>query len=178
MPYRRDALAAAAEVLLQTEQLPATLSPQSVLTVGQISASPNAINVINGRVTFTIDFRSERDDLIARGDGEIRRHLASIGEMRGVAVELIQTESLSAMPMDENVIAALRSAAARSNVPVVDTASGALHDAAVLAPILPTAMLFVASRGGISHNPDEFSRIEDITAAAGVLTTVVTEGGA
>ncbi|HEX8342031.1 MAG TPA: M20 family metallo-hydrolase [Tepidisphaeraceae bacterium] len=177
MPYRRDALAAAAEVLLQTEQLPATLSPQSVLTVGQISASPNAINVINGRVTFTIDFRSERDDLIARGDGEIRRHLASIGEMRGVAVELIQTESLSAMPMDENVVDALRSAAARSNVPVVDTTSGALHDAAVLAPILPTAMLFVASRGGISHNPDEFSRIEDITAAASVLAAVVTEGG-
>jgi acetylornithine deacetylase/succinyl-diaminopimelate desuccinylase-like protein len=57
----------------------------------------------------------------------------------------------------------------------VETASGALHDAAILAPILPTAMLFVASRGGISHNPGEYSRIEDIAAAARVLAAMVTE---
>jgi allantoate deiminase len=178
MPYRRDALAAAAEIMLQTEQLPATLSPRSVLTVGQIGASPNAINVINGRVTFTIDFRGERDDLLARGDAEIRRHVASIADMRGVAVEIVQTEALPAMPMDEGVIAALHSAAAQADVPVTETTSGALHDAAILAPVLPTAMLFVASRGGISHNPAEFSRIEDIAAAARVLAEVVSGGPA
>jgi acetylornithine deacetylase/succinyl-diaminopimelate desuccinylase-like protein len=53
------------------------------------------------------------------------------------------------------------------------TISGALHDAAILAPHLPTAMLFVASKDGISHNPAEFSRIEDIAAAADVLAKVV-----
>ena len=53
------------------------------------------------------------------------------------------------------------------------TTSGALHDAAVLAPLLPTAMLFVASRDGISHNPAEFSRIEDIAEAARVLDQLV-----
>ena len=58
------------------------------------------------------------------------------------------------------------------------TTSGALHDAAILAPLLPTAMLFVASRDGISHNPAEFSRIEDIAAAADVLDRLVREADA
>jgi len=57
-----------------------------------------------------------------------------------------------------------------------DVASGALHDSAILAPLLPTAMLFVASEDGISHNPAEFSRIEDIALATEILAAVVTEG--
>ncbi|HZK82610.1 MAG TPA: M20/M25/M40 family metallo-hydrolase, partial [Humisphaera sp.] len=74
--------------------------------------------------------------------------------------------------MDPDVCAALRRAAGA----LPETVSAALHDAAVLAPLLLTAMLFVASKYGISHNPAEFSRIEDITAAARVLEKLVAEG--
>jgi len=57
--------------------------------------------------------------------------------------------------------------------PLVETVSGALHDAAILAPLVPTVMLFVASRDGISHNPAEFSRVEDVAAATELLAAVV-----
>ena len=53
--------------------------------------------------------------------------------------------------------------------PLPETTSGALHDAAILAPVVPTIMLFIASRDGISHNPGEFSRMEDITSATRLL---------
>ena len=57
--------------------------------------------------------------------------------------------------------------------PLPETTSGALHDAAILAAVIPTIMLFVASRDGISHNPDEFSRLEDATAATRLLYETV-----
>ncbi len=71
------------------------------------------------------------------------------------------------MPMDADLCGRLAKLVGHT------TTSGALHDAAILAPLLPTAMLFVASRDGISHNPAEFSRIEDIAAAADVLNRLV-----
>jgi len=86
-----------------------------------------------------------------------------------VAVE--QTESILARPMDAGLIERLRAAAAGDGLPV--TVSGALHDSAVIAPFVPTVMLFVPSRDGISHNPAEFSRVEDVADAARLVERVV-----
>jgi N-carbamoyl-L-amino-acid hydrolase len=84
------------------------------------------------------------------------------------------TETQVAVELDPRVCAKMRRAADKARVePIVDTVSGALHDAAILAPHVPTAMLFVPSRDGISHNPDEFSRTEDIAAAASILLETV-----
>jgi acetylornithine deacetylase/succinyl-diaminopimelate desuccinylase-like protein len=151
--------------------------PENVLTVGQITTRPNAINVIAGEVTFTIDFRSPSNTVLSRATADIETTIRAIVDRRKLNVAFHETESLPAMAMDAQVVAALRAAAARCGIAnVVETSSGALHDAAILAPIMPSAMLFVASRGGISHNPAEFSRIEDIAAAARVLAAVVNEG--
>jgi acetylornithine deacetylase/succinyl-diaminopimelate desuccinylase-like protein len=79
------------------------------------------------------------------------------------------TENQPAMPLDQAVCQRLRRAA--GNVPMA--VSGALHDAAILAPHVPTAMIFIASRDGISHNPAEFSRVEDIAAAATILRDAI-----
>ena len=77
---------------------------------------------------------------------------------------------------DATEVALLRLVAQRvaGPPPVLTVASGALHDAAILAPHVPTAMLFVASKGGISHNPAEYSRIEDIVLATKILAEAVT----
>jgi allantoate deiminase len=169
MNHRSDALAAAADVILHVEAVARHLSPQTVATVGRIFCEPNAVNVIPGKVTFTIDFRSPVDALLTRGDAEIRRFMGRTVKARNVADELVLTENQRAVAMDLNLVEKLMSAA--PGVPVV--ASGALHDAAVMAPHIPTAMIFVASKDGISHNPAEFSRIEDITAAAALLEKIV-----
>ena len=175
MGYRHDALAAAAECIIGLEKFPALLSPDAVLTVGRIEASPNALNVINDRVTFTIDFRSPSNEHLDAGSRAIRQAIAAVVGRRKLTADMAETEILPAVTLDAGVVAALQTAADRIGMKdIPTTSSGALHDAAILAPLLPTAMIFVASKDGISHNPGEESRIEDIAKAAELLAAVVT----
>jgi len=176
MGDRRDALACAAEMIAAIERLPPEFGEQAVATVGRIACRPNAVNVIADGVSFTIDFRAPADEIIAAGDGALRTRLAVIAERRGMDFTIEQTETLPAAVMSPEVVARLRRAAERVGCgPLAETVSGALHDSAILAPHLPTAMLFVASRDGISHNPAEYSRIEDMTLATRILYEAVTE---
>ena len=99
--------------------------------------------------------------------------LGDIAAERGLELQVSCTESIAPVPLDPAVCARLRNAAARLGLDVPDTTSGALHDTAILAPLLPAAMLFVASRDGISHNPGEYSRIEDIACAARIVAEAV-----
>jgi len=177
MNYRKDALAAAAMVMLSLESCAIAMhrqQPGTVITIGRLNVEPNAINVIPGCVKFSIDLRASTDEMIAKCDALVRQNIKGICDQRGLTCEIVQTESLPAMPMNQSVCTAIRAAARRLAVgEIAQTTSGALHDAAIVAPFVPTAMLFVASRDGISHNPDEFSRIEDITTAARILAEVV-----
>jgi allantoate deiminase len=176
MPDRRDALAGAAEFILGLEALGREMDrahPGSTLTAGALTVSPNAVNVVPGAADFMLDFRSPSDDALASGNASIRRLLSSIGERRGLRTRIECFEDLPAMPFDPGLCERLRAAGAGLGIPLPDASSGALHDSAILAPFLPTAMLFVASRDGISHNPAEFSRPEDIAAAARVVAAAI-----
>ncbi|MEM6562337.1 MAG: 2-oxo-4-hydroxy-4-carboxy-5-ureidoimidazoline decarboxylase, partial [Planctomycetota bacterium] len=166
MTDRRDALCAAAEMTLALETLAPELSPQAVLTVGRIEVKPNAVNVIPDRVTFTIDFRAPTDELMETGESQLRQRIADIAASRRVSVAIAETEAIPARPMHSALVEQLAAGLPR-------VMSGALHDAAVLAPHVPTVMLFVPSRDGISHNPAEFSRVEDIAEAAAVVEQAV-----
>jgi hydantoinase/carbamoylase family amidase len=174
MRDRLDALAGAAETIVALEKLANELGHNAVITVGQIVCKPNAINVIAEDATFTIDFRSPQTALLASGDRSIQKCVEQIAQHRKLQHVLAVTESQVAVELDSRVCNKMRKAAEKWKIgPVIDTTSGALHDAAILAPHVPTAMLFVPSRDGISHNPDEFSRIEDIAAAATILLETV-----
>jgi OHCU decarboxylase len=169
MGDRKDALAGAAEVVTALEAAVKQLHPAAVLTVGRLAVHPNAVNVIADKVEFTIDFRAPDDDLLRRGGAMIRTVLGAVVAERGLRADLEQTEAAPARPMDGGLVAALSQAGGGLPTAV----SGALHDSAILAPHLPTVMLFVPSRDGISHNPAEFSRVEDIAAAAAVVERLV-----
>jgi allantoate deiminase len=174
MQDRHDALAGAAEVISAVECVPDLLDKTAVATVGRITVEPNAVNVIPGRVDFTIDLRGPDDGTLDIGQERIIALVASAAARRGLEVELRHCESLPAVQLDAALADRVRRAAARLGMtPLPETVSGALHDAAILAPLVPTVMLFVASRDGISHNPAEFSRLEDIAAAARLLAAVV-----
>jgi allantoate deiminase len=180
MRDRADALATAAEIVLDLETLGQELDAvldHTVITVGQLTVKPNAINVIPGEVTFTIDFRARSNMMLTRGDERIMAVIhEATGRRTAIGAKVIKSESLPAEPMSHVVCDRLRKAAEAVGVRGIATAaSGALHDAAILAPFLPTAMLFVASQDGISHNPAEFSRIEDITLATRILAEAVKE---
>ena len=173
MADRKDALAAAAVCILQLEGLANGLGDGTVITVGRIACRPNAINVIPADVEFTIDFRSPSNAVLTDGDTQIRQRIAQVCARRGIEQTIEQTENAPAVQMDADLCAKLSRACAEIAGSTATTVSGALHDAAILAPHLPTAMLFVPSRDGISHNPAEFSRVEDVALAASVLRELV-----
>lgn len=174
MDDRHDALAGAAEVIAAVECLPDLLGDHAVATVGRITVEPNAVNVIAARAEFTIDLRAPEDGALDVGDERIRALVAAAALRRGLEHEVRRTESLPAVRLDAALADRVRAAAGRLGMASLPEAvSGALHDAAILAPLVPTVMLFVASRDGVSHNPAEFSRIDDVAAAARILAAVV-----
>jgi allantoate deiminase len=170
MKDRLDAMAGASEMITSLEALAIELPYQSVITVGRLFMRPNAINVIPGEVDFTIDFRSPDNDVLELGEERLQKLVMDIAQRRGLSATLITTETLPAVSLDADLCTRLGKAVQRAGkTPTPEKASGALHDAAVVAPYLPTAMLFVASKDGISHNADEFSRTEDVALAAEIL---------
>jgi acetylornithine deacetylase/succinyl-diaminopimelate desuccinylase-like protein len=156
MDARRDALCAAAEYVLEVRDAAAAIEG-AVATVGRMEVEPGAVNVIPGSVRLTVDVRApDRERLDAL--------LAKLG--------LDVPPTLEPVRMAEQLRAALAAEVQRLGLPLVELASGAGHDAAVLAAAgVPTGMLFVRSlNGGVSHSPDELSSPEDIALAVDVLT--------
>jgi allantoate deiminase len=155
MADRDDALCAAAERVLAIREA-ALAIPETVATVGTLTVDPGGVNVIPGSVSFTVDVRApDREHL--------DKLLSAIGLEPGLGVD--------PSVMDATVVAAIRSAIEQLGVPVVELASGAGHDAGILAAAgVPSGMLFVRSlNGGVSHNPDELSSAEDIALAVDAL---------
>lgn len=174
MNDRHDALAGAAEVIAAVECLPDLLGDHAVATIGRLTVEPGAVNVIPALAEFTIDLRAPEDHSLELGHERLAALVASAAARRGLDCELRQTESLPAVRLDAVLADRVRAAAGRLGMtPLAEIVSGALHDAAILAPLVPTVMLFVASRDGISHNPAEFSRVEDVAAATELLAAVV-----
>jgi OHCU decarboxylase len=171
MPDRRDALYAAANLIVMLRVM--ALSKQMrglVTTVGRLVNYPNAVNVIPDRVEFTIDMRAPDDALLAEMDVALRGVVNRIAKRDASRADFTETEAVPACPMDAALVEHIRRVAGPGTP---DSVSGALHDSAVLAPHIPTAMLFVPSKDGISHNPAEFSRVEDIAGAAAVVERLV-----
>ena len=164
MALRHDALAAAAAWISEVEQL-ATRTPGLVATVGSITAAPNASNVIAAEVTASLDVRSALDS--TREDAT--RHLLQAAEraaaQRGVNMHATERLQQPAVPMDRRLLTLLEDGVDATGAPIRRMVSGAGHDAMVVAPHMPAAMLFLRSPGGISHHPDEDVRMEDVALA-------------
>ena len=169
MALRRDALTAAAEMMLAVERLAGGVTSDLVATVGRLEVRPGAVNVIPGHVAFSIDIRAL--DPAAR-DGladAILAEIEAIGARRKVAVSAERIHDLPASPCDPALMDLLSGAMAAEGQPERRLASGAGHDAMVMASLCPTAMLFVRCAGGISHNPAESVDPADVEIARRVM---------
>jgi allantoate deiminase len=167
MNFRRDALAGAAEWISAVEQ-EARAIPGAVATVGRVSVSPGASNVIPGSVTASLDVRHAED---AVRHGLVERLCQRAGQIAaGRCLEISWEQRLdqAAVSMDSALTQMLENAVANSGHPVHRMASGAGHDAMIVARRMPAAMLFLRSPGGISHHPDETVLAEDVAAALDV----------
>jgi allantoate deiminase len=164
MHLRRDALAAAAEWISAVEAL-AQRSECLAATVGRIIAEPNVGNVVPGVVRVSLDLRHAHDATRGAAVEELVAKATAIAERRGLTLDRKDLLDQPAVPMDERLTAYLNAAIEAAGYPAKTMASGAGHDAMVMATRVPTAMLFVRSPGGISHHPAETVRAEDVEAA-------------
>ncbi len=170
MDLRKDAMAAAAELILAVEAAGrAEAGHKSVATVGIVKVSPGVMNVIPGQVELGIDTRGIDTDSIDRMETAIRRAAAEISETRGVAIDLrVQSEDKPAR-MNPAVRQGLTAAAGRLGISHHSMASGAGHDALGFAERFPAGMIFIPCRGGVSHNPAEYTTTDAIFTGARVL---------
>lgn len=168
MDLRKDALAAAAELILFAEAL-ALHRPPLVATVGSVAVSPGAPNVIPGEVQLSVDLRHPRDParraalrhLLAAARGTARR--------RGLrwSWRCVQDDGAVACGRPLSTLLAEAVHSVQGRCPWLP--SGAGHDAVILSRLTPVAMLFVRCRKGLSHHPDEYASSADIAAALRAL---------
>jgi allantoate deiminase len=164
MNLRHDALAAAAEWIVAVENL-AKRTAGLVATVGFVEAKPGATNVIAGEARATLDIRHASDVARTEALDELIRQAESIAAKRGVTVKWRTLLAQHAVAMDPFLTGQIEQAIQKSGCEAHRMASGAGHDAMILAEKVPAAMIFLRSPGGISHDPSESVHLDDVAKA-------------
>jgi N-carbamoyl-L-amino-acid hydrolase len=173
MHLRRDALTASAEIILGVEAIARNRDETAVATVGRIAALPNVINTIPGQVTFSVDFRHSDPAVLELQVQALRELVDEVAARRSVDATIDRFWTSEPTPFDAHVLGAIRQAAASLDLETGDLWSGAGHDAKYLADVCPSAMIFVRSRGGLSHCEAEYSTPADIEAGVNLLLNTV-----
>ncbi|TRY27543.1 Zn-dependent hydrolase [Brevibacillus sp. LEMMJ03] len=172
MALRRDPLAAAAEIMLVIER-EARKAGTAVGTVGQVTVSPGGVNIIPGRVEFSLDLRDVDKAVRDRVEQEIVRQAEAICRERGVRLGVELLQRIPPVVCSAEIQAAALAACEALGLETITLPSGAGHDCMQLTELCPVGMIFVRSRDGISHNPAEYTSKEDCADGANVLYRTV-----
>jgi beta-ureidopropionase / N-carbamoyl-L-amino-acid hydrolase len=173
MNLRKNALLGAARVIDRVEAIARAHRPLAVGTVGMIEISPNSRNVVPGQALFSVDLRHPEAEVLDAMEQSLEQELNGVCEALGLRSTMHKIWSNPPVHFDAGCIAAVRLAASASGFTTREMTSGASHDAAYIARVAPAAMIFVPSRGGISHNEIEFTPKEQCAAGAQVLLQAV-----
>jgi N-carbamoyl-L-amino-acid hydrolase len=175
MVMRKDAGQAAAKVINFVGDRANEPNSSSVATVGCIEFEPNAINVIPSRAIFTVDLRNPDEQKLKGDEAALADYLKELENTKNVKVSTERLVRFEPVIFDENIVKLVENAANERGLKPKRMTSGAGQDAQMLARICPTAMIFVPSVDGISHNPKEFTPGSDLAAGANVLMDAVVE---
>ena len=173
MHLRKNALLGAARIVQLVETIARAHAPTAVATVGSMLVKPNSPNVVPGEVFLTIDMRHPESRTLEAMEVALNAALATVGEPLGLSVASTKIWDQPPVIFNAQCVASVRMAAETSGFTVTDMVSGAGHDAAYVARVAPTAMVFVPCRGGISHNEAEFTSKKECAAGAQVLLQAV-----
>lgn len=170
MEERRDAYAASCEIALVLEHLAKTsTSEYTTATVGYVKVIPGAENVIPGKVYFTIDIRDIDNTSKKLLTEKLQAEICEIEKRRGVNVSLtLESDEIPAV-CDPGIIDLIEKNCERSDVEYTRLISGAYHDSMIVGSFAPVAMIFVPSKNGISHSPDEWTDFKDIAQGVDIL---------
>lgn len=175
MYLRHDAGYAASAISNFVRELTRSMGGNQVGTVGHIVLTPNLINVIAARATLTVDLRNTDEVLLQQAEQALKDFLFSLAESEGVTITSRRLARFEPVEFDATLADRIAFHAQDQGLSHRRMTSGAGHDAQMLARICPTSMIFVPSKGGISHNPAEHTEPEDLIAGANVLLAILTE---
>ncbi|MEL0016205.1 MAG: M20/M25/M40 family metallo-hydrolase, partial [Rhodospirillales bacterium] len=170
---RKDALTAAAKLVLKIDEIMQHRGDAGRCTVGIFQAFPGSPNVCPDRVEFTVDMRNPTSEELNKMDREFRRAAEDLYIDTGCGVEIEEIWFSEPVHFDQTCIDAIRRGANEHGHPWRDIMSGAGHDAVNMARIAPSAMIFIPCKDGISHNEAEYSSPEAIAAGADVLLSTL-----
>jgi allantoate deiminase len=172
MVGRRDALVAAARIITALRDW-ARGESDLTATIGSISVSPGAYNVIPGECRFSVDLRAADQADFESAPAALQSLVERLATEEAVEASVSFTDQIPPAPLDEELIGLIERAAEAEGASHMRLPSGAGHDAQVLARRVPTAMVFVPSADGISHSPDEFTAPEHCELGARILARLV-----
>lgn len=175
MSMRRDAGYAAARLAVEARRVALETAGAQVATVGRFGVTPGLTNVVPGEALVTTDLRNTDGAALAVIDARLQAFAAEVAAAEGVMLETRALARFDPVAFDPALVALVEETARGLGHSVKRMPSGAGHDAQMFAPHCPTAMIFVPSRGGISHNVTEHTDPAHIAAGAGVLLAVALE---
>ena len=173
MDLRLDPTLPLAETIVELERLARAAGGGTVGTVGELEADPGLINAIAAEVRLSLDIRGPDDDRFQGVARDIGAFATVAAERRGMTAELTPRQTLAATRLDPGVVGALEEAAAATGEPAMTMHSGAAHDTMCVAARVPSAMVFVPCRDGISHHPAEHAEPADAALAAEIMLNAI-----
>ena len=175
MNMRHDAAVVAARIAVEARAIADDMGGDQVATVGVIEVQPNLVNVVANRTLMTVDLRNTNELLLQQAETRLLAFADNAAADEGVTLEQRTLARFEPVTFAAGMVDLVERAAKEQGLTTRRMPSGAGHDAQMFAPNCPTAMIFVPSRDGISHNVKEFTEPEEIQAGANVLLHVVME---
>ena len=175
MALRRDPVHAAAELTVFARALTERLGGTQVATVGRFEVRPNLVNVVASSVVLTVDLRNTDEALLREAEALLADRCAELERSEQVTIRMRSLARFEPVTFDPAMVDLVERTARGHGLSTLRLPSGAGHDAQMLARLCPSAMIFVPSVGGLSHNLAEFTASEDLEAGATVLLSVVLE---
>jgi N-carbamoyl-L-amino-acid hydrolase len=173
MSMRRDPGFVAAKISVFLRDLSSRYGGDQVCTVGKIDLFPNLINVIPATAVLTLDVRNTDENLLQKAEDEISAYITELALLEDVQVTTRGLARFEPVVFDDSVVGLIEKIALNHGHTVCRMPSGAGHDAQMFARVCPTAMVFVPSVDGISHNPAEYTSPEDLIAGTDILLHVM-----
>lgn len=173
MDRRRNALLAASQIVLEVETISTHAKNSLHSSVGRMKLSPNSPNTVVENAELWAEFRSASQAELDSAKSHLKDHLARVGEQTGCEISITNHEKRNVIRFDQAAVSQAAMAIDKTDIPYqrLDTISG--HDAIRLQAVCPSALLFVPSRGGITHSPKEYTSNEDVCTGFRAMTTVL-----
>jgi hydantoinase/carbamoylase family amidase len=173
MDLRLDPTTVLAETVLELERLATEAGHGTVGTVGEIEVDPGLINAVAARLRFSLDIRGPEDDRFQGIAQAIAGFASTAAERRGMTARFEQRQTLPATALDGRIVSALEAAAAETGAPWTTMHSGAAHDTMCVAERVPSAMVFVPCKDGVSHHPAEEASPADAALASEIILEAI-----